>query len=61
MKFICLFIPRRPNLASSSFTAYTAKELVQITMNLFNSLTDFEPYDLVDVTTHKVRISIKIR
>lgn len=62
LKFVCLFIPRRPNCNSSpSFTVYTVKELVQTILDLFDSLTEFESYELVDITTTKARISIKIR
>ncbi len=58
----CLFVPNNPNSnLSSSFTVYTVKELVQITMKLLDSITEGEPYDLVDVTADKVRVSIKIR
>lgn len=58
----CLFVPNRPNPVSSSyFTVYTVKEIVQMTMKLFDSLTEGEPYDLVDVTADKIKISVKIR
>lgn len=62
LKFACLFVSNKPNSDSySSFTVYTAKKLVQMIIDLCNSSSEFEPYDFVDVTTDKVRISIKIR
>jgi hypothetical protein len=30
-------------------------------MNLFDIITEGEPYDLVDVTADKIKISIKIK
>lgn len=58
----CLVVPRTPPSSSySSFTVYTIKDIVLITMKLFDSLTEGEPYDLVDVTADNVKVSIKIR
>lgn len=57
-----LFVPKTSNLKSSSrITIYTAKELVIMVMKLLDSITEDEPYDLVDVTTDEVKILIKIR
>lgn len=59
--FACLFVPNssKPGY-SSSFSVYTVKELVLMINNLFDALTEGEPYDLVDVTADKVKVSIKI-
>lgn len=72
LNFASFFIPNRPVLSSltssstslmpsSSFSFHTLKELVQMIMSLFDSLTVGEPYDLVDVTADKIKISIKIK
>lgn len=36
-------------------------DIVSLTMELLNSVAEEEPYDLVDVSTDKVKLSIKIR
>ena len=56
---LCVFIPRLSSY--STFSAYTIKELVELTMKLLDSITEDGPYDLVDVTADKVRVFIKIR
>ena len=62
LELACLFVPNRPNRnSSSSVSIYAIKELVQMTMGLFESLIEGEPYDLVNVTADKFKISIKIR
>jgi hypothetical protein len=59
---VCLFVPGTPkNISSPSFTVYAVKEVIETTMKLLDSLTQDEPYDLVDVTADKVRVFIKIR
>lgn len=56
------FVPKVPDPDSSSrITIYSVKALVIMAMKLLDSLTGDEPYDLVDVTTDKVRVLIKIR
>lgn len=62
MEFACLFMPKNPP-AHSSFvvTAQSVKELIVATDKLFRSLTDCEPYDLVEVNANNVTVSIKIR
>ncbi|WP_313130919.1 hypothetical protein [Anaerocolumna sp.] len=58
----CLFVPKVSDPDSSSrITIYSAKVLVIMVMKLLDSLTDGEPYDLVDVTTDKVKVLIKVR
>lgn len=59
---VCLFVPKVPEPNSSSrITIYSIKELVIIVMKLLDSLTGDEPYDLVDVTTDKAKVLIKVR
>ncbi len=62
MEFACLFLPKNPP-DNSHFTisALSVKELIQATDQLFRSLTDCEPYDLVEVNAKNVTVSIKIR
>jgi hypothetical protein len=55
-----LFVPSITN-PNSSNTVNTIQELVQMIMKLFDSLTEGAPYDLVDVTADKIKVSIKIR
>lgn len=58
----CFFVPRVPDPNSSSrITIYSVKILVIMVMKLLDSLTEGEPYDLVDVTTGEVKVLIKIR
>ena len=54
------FIPKKPD-PNSPVTINTIKDLVQLLMKLFDSLTEGEPYTLVDVTADKINFSIKIR
>jgi hypothetical protein len=60
LELACLFVPRRPAL-SSSFALSDIKALMQMTMTLFDSLSEGDPYDLVDVTANKIKVSVKIR
>lgn len=53
------FVPNKTN-PNSPNTFNTIKELVQLLMKLFDSLTEGEPYTLVDVTVDKINVSIKI-
>jgi hypothetical protein len=58
----CFFTPKVPDPNSSSrITIYSVKTLVIMVMKLLDSLTEDEPYELVDVTTDKVKVLIKIR
>lgn len=58
----CFFIPKVSNPNSSSrITVYSVKVFVSIAMKLLDSLTEDDPYDLVDVTTDKVKVLIKIK
>lgn len=58
---LVFFIPRLRLSSYSSFSAYTIKALIELTIKLLDSITEDEPYDLVDVTADKVRVFIKIR
>lgn len=62
LELVCLFVPNRSvTNTHSNFSVYAIKELVIMTCKLLDSITDYGPYDLVDVTTDQVRISIKVR
>ncbi len=58
----CFFLPKVavPN-STSPVTIYSIKTLVIMVMKLLDSLTEDEPYDLIDVTTDGVKVLIKIR
>lgn len=58
----CFFAPKAPAPnASSRVSGHLVKELVIAVIILLRSLNSDEPYDLVDVTTDKVKLLIKIR
>ena len=57
---ICLFVSKSL-ISSSSVSVYTIKNLVEMIIKLLDSLVDGEPYDLVDVSADRMRVSIKIR
>jgi hypothetical protein len=62
MEFTCLFIPKNPPARlPHAISVRAIKELIHSTDKLFRSLTDCEPYDLVEVNTKNVTVSIKIR
>ncbi len=62
MEFACLFIPKNPPAhLPHTISARSVKELIHATDQLFRSLTDCEPYDLVEVNAKNVSVSIKIR
>ncbi len=58
----CFFAPKVPDSSSSSPIAMdSVKMLVMAVIKLLDSLTEDEPYDLVDATTDKIKVLIKIR
>lgn len=58
----CFFAPKTPAPNTSSRVSVPlVKELVVAIIILLRSLKNDEPYDLVDVTTDKVKVLIKIR
>lgn len=58
----CFFVPKVPDPgSSSSITIHSVKALNIAAMKLLDSLSEDEPYNLVDVTTDKVKVLIKIR
>lgn len=58
----CFFAPKKPDpRASSRITVRSVNELAGLIMKLPDSLTEDEPYDLVDVTTDTVKLVIQIR
>lgn len=58
---LCVFTPRLKLNSCSSFRVYTIKDLIELTMKLLDTITEDKAYDLVDITSNKVRIFIKIR
>jgi hypothetical protein len=60
LSLACLFAPNAPK-QNTSYSIYVLKEMVQMVIKLFDSMTEGEPYDLVDVTAGQIRVSIKIR
>jgi hypothetical protein len=57
-----LFVPRTSaSFKSPTFSIHAAKEMIQMTIKLIDSLAIDGPYDLVEVTNDNVRVSIKIR
>lgn len=62
MEFACIFIPKTPPARMPyAISARAVKELIHATDKLFRSLTDGEPYDLIEVNVQNVTVSIKIR
>lgn len=62
LQLICLFKRNRYYTnTTSSISINTIKELLLMTMKLLDSLTEGEPYDLVNVAADKVKVSIKIK
>ncbi len=58
----CFFAPKVPDSDSSSrINIYSVKVLTVIVMKLLDSLNENEPYNIVDVSTDKVKVLIKIR
>lgn len=58
----CFFIPKTPDPSSSSrITISSVKVLITMIVKLLDSLTGDGPYDLVEVTTDKVKVLIKVR
>jgi hypothetical protein len=49
-----------PN-SSSHISIHFLKELITDVIQLLRSLNGDEPYDLIDVTTDKVKVLIKVR
>ena len=58
--FACFFVTKNSK-SSSHMSIHDVKELVQMLMALFGSITEDGPYDLVNVATDDVKVSIKIR
>ena len=62
LSIACFFTPKTsvPN-GSARISVHLMKDLVIDVIRLLRSLSGEEPYDLVDVTTDKVKVLIKIR
>jgi hypothetical protein len=62
MEIACLFMPKNPPAHMPyAISAQSVKELIKATDKLFRSLTECEPYDLVEVKAKNATVSIKIR
>ena len=60
--FVCLFVPKTASsYKSPTFYIHSSREVLQMLMKLFDSITEHEPYDLVEVSHDNVKVSIKIR
>jgi hypothetical protein len=58
----CLFIPKNPpSQMRGMLPARAAKDLIESTNMLLRTVTDQEPYDLVEVNVENVTVAIKIR
>jgi hypothetical protein len=62
MTFLSLFVPRKPvTVSSSGVGIHQVREITLSILTLVDSLTEGEPYELVDVSAENVRVSVKIR
>ncbi len=62
LSIACLFIPQRSTGGSSSqISVHSMKELVLDVMALLRALNDDEPYDLIDICTDEVQLSIRVK
>lgn len=62
LAFVSLFTPKNASsFKSPAFSINALNELVLMLLKLFDSFTEGEPYDLVEVASDKVLISIRIR
>lgn len=62
LALVCMFIPKTaPSFKSPTFYIHSSREVLQMLLKLFDSITDHEPYDLVEVSNDNVKVSIKIR
>jgi hypothetical protein len=62
MEFACLFLPKYPSAHHPhAISAHSVKEMIRSLDQLFRSLIGHEPYDLVEINTKNVTVSIRIR
>ncbi|WP_303871149.1 hypothetical protein [Acetobacterium wieringae] len=61
LSIACLFIPQRSPSGSSEISVHSIKELVLDVMALLRALNDDEPYDLIDIRTDEVQLSIRVK
>jgi hypothetical protein len=57
----CFFTPKRQLTDSSSVSICTMKSLMEVLINLMDSLFGSESCDLVNVEVENVKVSVKIR
>lgn len=60
LELACFFIPKHSSEASS-VSIHSIKDTAYSIIRLLDSLTDYEPYDLVDVTAGNVKVSVRVR
>ncbi len=56
----CIFAPDG-KMKNTPYSIHNLKDMVQMAIKLFGSLTGEEPYELADITAEHVRVSIQIR
>lgn len=62
LSIACFFVPKGPTPRTSArVSVHVVKTLVCDCIKLLRSLSGDEPYDLIDVATDKVKVSIRIR
>ena len=57
----CSFVPKSVTRNTPALSVHAARELLLSVEDLLDSLTGTEPYDLVEVETGGVRVSVKFR
>jgi hypothetical protein len=62
LEFAYFFAPKKSSaMTSSPVSISSVRALVEMMMRLIDSLSEDEPFDFVDVTADKVKLSLKIR
>lgn len=62
LSIACIFIPQRSISGSSSeISVHSMKALVLDVMTLLRALNDDDPYDLIDIRTDEVQLSIRVK
>ncbi|AFA50106.1 hypothetical protein [Acetobacterium woodii] len=62
LNIICFWAPKTDaRISGSSLSIHSTRALVIAILTLLDSLNIDEPYDLIDVSTDKVRVLIKVR
>ncbi len=62
LNIACFWVPKTDShISGSSLSIHSTRALVIAILTLLDSLNIDEPYDLIDVSTDKVRVLIKVR